>query len=77
MIANDSQLQKGGKMFYLANEDKIGSVTKCVHGVVHIHCKGISLHLTEEAFLKFASLIKKAESVLMDEGLSDLMQRQN
>lgn len=61
----------------LVIKEGCGNIQKCCHGIVHIHCKGISLHFTEEAFLSFASMVKEASSQLMDEGLSKLMDEQN
>jgi len=58
----------------LAQNDVIGNVHRCCHGIVHLHIlsKGISLRFTEETFLSFASMVKEASSQLMDEHLADL-----
>ncbi len=53
--------------------NKIGSINKCQHGVIHIHCKGVSLHFNEDAFFVFASMVKEGASVLMDEYLANLV----
>ncbi len=65
------------KNVILAQSEKIGNIQRCCNGVVHIHCKGISLRFTEDTFLDFASMIKKAFFCLIDEGLSELMEEQN
>ncbi len=56
-------------------QEKIGSINRCCHGVVHIHIlhNGVSLHFTEDAFLNFTSMVKEAYSRLMDENLADLL----
>ncbi len=64
-----------GKNAILAIKEGFGNIQRCCHGVVHVHIlyKGISLRFTEEAFLNFASMVKEASSVVMDEGLSNLI----
>ncbi len=57
----------------LAQNSVTGTVQRCCHGVVHIHCPGASLHFTEDAFLGFASMVKEAYSRSMDEGLAELV----
>ena len=57
------------------SKNEMGSIYKCQHGVVHIHCKGVSLHFTEEAFLSFTRLVDKASSKLMDLNLAELIKR--
>lgn len=57
----------------LAKSNVAGNVHRCPHGVVHIHIHGVSLHLTEEVFLSFASMVKDASSRLINEHLSDLI----
>ncbi len=54
-------------------KNKIGSILKCSHGIIHIHLKGITLHFTEEAFEEFSLLVKEASSKLMDINLKDLI----
>ena len=61
---------------FLAKDDKIGYVNRCIHGVVHINCRGVSVHFTEAAFLKFASMIKEAFSRLLDLHLSDFIDKE-
>ncbi len=64
-MGNNGQLAKSN----------LGSVYRCIHGVVHIHCRGVSLHFPEDAFLSFATLIKDASSKLMDETISRLLEK--
>lgn len=59
----------------LARSD-IGSVYRCVHGTVHINCRGVSLHFVEDTFLSFADMIKEASSELMDETISNLLEKE-
>jgi len=54
-------------------KNKIGSILKCSHGIIHIRLKGITLHFTEEAFEEFSLMIKEANSKLMDINLKDLI----
>ena len=53
-------------------KDKIGSIYRCRHGIIHIHIQGISLHFTEEAFFNFTSIVKEGASKLMDIKLAKL-----
>ena len=59
----------------LARSD-IGNVYRCIHEVVHINCRGLSLHFTEDTFLNFADMIKEASSKLMDETISNLLEKE-
>ena len=54
-------------------KNKMGSIFKCPHGIIHIRLKGITLHFTEEAFEEFNLLVKQAFSKLMDINLKDLI----
>ena len=54
-------------------KNNIGNVYKCAHGVVHINCRGVSLHFTEDAFMNFDIIIKEASSKLMDEEISEIL----
>ena len=56
----------------LAENNEMGCVWRCSHGMVHVHCGRVSLHLPEDAFMSFASMVKEASSRLMDEWLSYL-----
>ena len=40
-MGNNGQLAKSN----------LGSVYRCIHGVVHIHCRGVSLHFPEDAYV--------------------------
>ncbi len=59
----------------LVKEQNLWQAERCCHGVVHLHilCKGVSIHFDEDCFLRFASMIDKAATQLMDEGLADLL----
>ena len=59
----------------LAQNERIGNIQRCCHGLVHTHIlhNGISLRFTEEAYLEFASMVKEASSRLMDEHLANLV----
>ena len=59
----------------LAKSD-MGNVYRCIHGVVHINCPGVSLHFTGDIFLNFATMIKDASSKLMDETISRLLEKE-
>jgi len=63
----------------LAQNERMGNIQRCCHGVVHIHIlhHGISVRFTEDAFLEFASMVKEASSRLMDEHLADLLGDKN
>jgi len=34
-------------------KNNIGDVYRCAHGLVHINCRGVSLHFTEDVFMNF------------------------
>lgn len=53
--------------------NKIGSVYRCPGKIIHIHCKGMALHFTEEAFEELSLLIKEANSKLMEINLAELL----
>ena len=57
-------------------KNSVGNVYRCIHGVVHINCPGVSLHFTEDIFLNFATMIKDASSKLMDETISRLLEKE-
>jgi hypothetical protein len=57
-------------------KSNMGNVYRCVHGVVHINCHGVSFHFREDAFLSFATMIKEASSKLMDETISGLLEKE-
>ena len=58
-------------------KSNMGNVYRCVHGVVHINCQGVSLHFREDTFLCFATMIKEASSKLMDEAISRLFEKED
>ncbi len=53
----------------LAKDDAMGSILRCgcKQGIVHIRCNGISIDLTDDDFLVFVSLVKKASSRLLNQ----------
>ena len=53
-------------------KNRIGSIFKCPHGIIHVRVKGITLHFTEEAFEEFSLMVRQATSKLMDINLKDL-----
>ena len=53
-------------------KNKMGSVFKCPHGIIHVRVKGITLHFTEEAFEEFSLMVRQATPKLMDMNLKDL-----
>ena len=53
-------------------KNKMGSIFKCPHGIIHVRVKGITLHFTEEAFEEFSLMVRQATSKLMDMNLKDL-----
>jgi len=53
-------------------KNKMGSIFKCPHGIIHVRVKGITLHFTEEAFEEFSLMVRQATSKLMDINLKDL-----
>lgn len=57
-------------------KSNMGNVYRCVHGTVHVNCRGVSLHFTEDTFLNFADMIKEASSKLMDETISNLLEKE-
>jgi len=54
-------------------KNRIGSIFKCPHGIIHVRVKGITLHFTEEAFEEFGLMVKQASSKLMEISLKDLI----
>ncbi|MCK4851688.1 MAG: hypothetical protein KAS86_01115 [Candidatus Omnitrophica bacterium] len=62
-------------MDILSKAGEAGIIEKCPCGVVHIHvfCAGVTLHLSETAFMNFASMVRKASSRLVEDGLSGLL----
>ena len=54
-------------------KNKMGSIFKCPHGIIHLRLKGITLHFTEEAFEEFSWMVKQASSKLMEISLKDLI----
>jgi len=63
-----------GNHMELARTERIGTVERCPMGIVNVHTRGVTLHLSDEAFLGFASMIRKAQSVLIDMGMTSLTQ---
>lgn len=45
------------KPVVLARYDRFGSVTRCLHGCIHVQLGVTSLTLTEEQYLRFAAMI--------------------
>ncbi|NQT32201.1 MAG: hypothetical protein HQ594_00835 [Candidatus Omnitrophica bacterium] len=62
-------------MELLAHDNRLGSVEKCRHGVVHLNVgiSGVSLYFTTDTFMSLAAMVKHAASKIMDEGLADLL----
>ena len=58
----------------LSKAEKLGCIYKTPCGVINIHIKGMTLHLHEAAFTDFSLMISKANSVLLDQGLAEIMQ---
>jgi len=54
-------------------KNKMGSIFKCPHGIIHLRLKGITLHFTEKAFEEFCLMVKEATSKLMDINLKNLI----
>ena len=54
-------------------KNKMGSIFKCPHGIIHVRVKGITLHFTEEAFEEFSLMVKQASSKLMEMSLKNLI----
>lgn len=46
-----------GKPVVLSHYDGFGSVTRCLHGCIHVQLGGTSLTLTEEQYLRFAAML--------------------
>ena len=57
----------------LAQNDELGSIQRCCHGVVHIHCRNTSLRFKEDTFLCFASMVEEASAQLMNRNLFELL----
>jgi hypothetical protein len=57
----------------LVKDQSMGNVIKCSCGLIHVNTKGVSLHFTENSFLRFSRMMQKAGSELMDEGLKNLL----
>ena len=55
------------------SKNKIGSIFRCPHGIIHVRVKGITLHFTEEAFEEFSLMVKQASSKLMEMSLKNLI----
>ncbi|MCK4519167.1 MAG: hypothetical protein KAU12_03500 [Candidatus Omnitrophica bacterium] len=61
--------------FMLVQKGEIGNIQRCACGAVHMRIlsNSVSLHFTEDVFLIFASMVKRASFRLMDEHLADLV----
>lgn len=60
--------------FELARIENFGNVFRTPCGIVNINVRGVTLHLTEDAFMDFSSMIDKACSKYMNQKLADLIQ---
>ena len=61
------------KLFEVESE-QAGRIFRCCHGTFHVQLKnrGVTLHLSEEAFLGFARMVGEMYSKVFDEELSEL-----
>jgi hypothetical protein len=73
-------LKAGGKLMEsqceLSRIDGLGSVVRFPCGRVTVTVPGISLHLTEDAFVLFASMVAKAKLCYMDKSLREMAKDQ-
>ena len=56
----------------LARINGLGNIARFPCGRVTITVPGISLHLTEDAFVLFSSMVAQAKSCYMDKGLREM-----
>lgn len=57
----------------LAKADGIGCVWRCECGAIKVQCNFVTLHLNEESFLKFASMVDEASSNITEELFNRLL----
>ncbi len=57
----------------LAKADGIGCVWRCECGAIKVQCNFVTLHLDEEFFLKFASMVDEASSSITEEQFNRLL----
>ncbi len=57
----------------LSKVNGFGNVYRTPCGIVSINVKGVTLHLSEEAFFDFYSMIEKAASVLINKKIGEIM----
>ena len=57
----------------LSRVDEFGNVMRFPCGRIMVTVPGVSLHLTEEAFVLFASMISRAKSCYMDNSLREMV----
>jgi len=60
--------------FVLAQADQFGKIYRTPCGIVSVNIKGITLHLTEDAFGVFSSMVSEAKTVLFDQGLKEIIE---
>ncbi|MFA6358025.1 MAG: hypothetical protein WCY09_05100 [Candidatus Omnitrophota bacterium] len=58
----------------LAKVEQMGNIYRLPCGIININIQGITLHLTQEAFMRFSLMVGNANSALMDNGLKELLE---
>ena len=57
----------------LAQADQFGNIYRAPCGIVSVNVKGVTLHLTEDAFGIFSSMVGEAKTALLDRSLKEIM----
>lgn len=59
--------------FVLARADQFGNIYRTPCGIVSVNVRGVTLHLTEDAFGIFSSMVGEAKTALLDRSLREMM----
>jgi len=57
----------------LAQSGQFGSIYRTPCGIVSVNIKGVTLHLTEDAFSVFSSMVSEARAALLDRSLKEIL----
>ncbi|MCK5707491.1 MAG: hypothetical protein KAI43_07535 [Candidatus Aureabacteria bacterium] len=63
-------MNKGGM---LSKIEKLGCIYKTPCGIINVNIRGMTLHLSEYTFTDFSLMVSKASTVLLDQGLTEIM----
>ncbi len=57
----------------LASREAIGNIWRTPCGIVSVNIRGVSVRFTDDSFMWFASMVAKANSVLIDNSLREII----